>query len=152
MWTMHPNKQDIVQSKMQGFSLVSAIFILVILSLVGTYIVSISALSRTSGNLVNQGVKAYYAASSGLEWAIYKVAPSGGSPPYNCPASPSTFNVSIGGFAAYTVTVTCSSASFTENQVTYKVFQLTSTGQYGTVGSADYASRVLYTTVVQPGV
>lgn len=125
---------------------------MVILSLVGTYIVSISALSRTSGSLLSQGVKAYYAAKSGLEWATYKVAPNGGSAPFNCPASSSTFTVSIGGTAAYTVTVTCSQAAFTENNVTYNVFQLTSTAKYGTLGTTDYASRVLYTTVVQPGV
>jgi MSHA biogenesis protein MshP len=135
----------------RGFSIVSAIFILVILSLIGSYIVSISALTRSSGSLTSMGVKAYYAARSGLEWGTYIVAPLGGAGPFNCPVT-STVPLTQGGLAGFTATVSCVANSFTENGTTYKVFQITSQGQYGTPGSADYVSRLLYTTVVQPGV
>jgi len=139
----------------KGFSLVSAIFVIVILSLIGTYIVSISALTGASGSLAIQGVKAFYAAKSGLEWGIYKVAPSavsGGSAPYNCPASPTTLTLTQGGLAGFSAVVTCTQSAFTEGGVTYNVFQLSSTGQFATPASADYASRQLYATVIQPGV
>lgn len=136
-----------MRNQTNGFSIVSAMFILVILTLVGSYIVSVAALTRTSGNLVAQGVRTYYAAKSGLEWATYKVVQS----PFNCPAASTTFTVSIANSAVYSVTVTCTQNSFQENNITYNVFQLTSTGSYGTLGSLDYASRQVYATIIQPG-
>lgn len=159
-WKIPPNppfsKWGIGQRSAQGgFTLVSAIFIVVILSLIGTYIVSISALTGSSSSLALQGVKAYFAAKSGLEWGIYKVAPSavsGGLPPYNCPATPTTLTFSQGGLAGFTAVVSCVQGSFTESGVTYNTFQISSTGSFGVPASADYASRQLYTTVIQPGI
>jgi len=136
--------------KNTGFALVSALFVVVILSLIGAYIVSISALTRSSTNLTMQGVKAYYAARSGLEWGTFMV--TNGAGPYNCPTSPTTLNLTQGGLTGLTVTINCAANSYTEAGTTYKIFQLSAQGQYGAVGSAGYASRILYTTVVQPGV
>lgn len=138
--------------KQDGFSLVSAIFIVVILSLIGAYIVRLGALTNASTNLASLGIKAYYAAKSGLEWGVYKVAPSGGSAPFNCPTSPTTLTFTQGGLAGYSVQVSCISGSFTEYGTNYKIFQITATGQYGSASSTDYVSRKLYTTVVQPGI
>lgn len=141
--------------KQSGFSIMSAIFIVVVLALVGSYIVSLASLTAASGNLTVQGTKAYFAAKSGLEWGIYQVAPlagSGGSgPPYNCPTSPTTLTFSQGGLKGFNAVVTCTQAAFTEGNVNYNIFQITSVGQYGTAG-ADFALRQLYVTVVQPGV
>lgn len=138
--------------KQAGFTLMSAIFILVILTLIGTFIVSIASLSRSSDTLAMQGTRAYYAARSGLEWGIYKVAPAGGAPPYNCPTSPTTLTFSQGAMAGFTATITCAQTQFTEAGASYNMFQITSLAQYGTAGSLDYVSRRLYATVVQPGV
>lgn len=138
--------------KQIGFSLISAIFIIVILSLIGGYILSLSALTNQSTNLSGLGVKAYYAAKSGLEWGAYSVAPSGGAGPFNCPASPTTLNFTQGGLSGLSTTVTCTSNSFTEHGITYKIFQMSATGKYGVLGNADYVSRQLYMTIVQPGI
>jgi len=137
--------------KQSGFSIMSAIFIVVILALVGSYIVSLASLTVASGNLTVQGTKAYFAAKSGLEWGIYQVAPVGGAGPYNCPTSPTTLTFSQGGLKSFKTVVTCTQAAFTEGSVNYNIFQITSVGQYGTAG-ADFALRQLYVTVVQPGV
>ncbi len=136
----------------QGFTLMSAVFILVILTLIGTFIVSIASLARSADTLTVQGTRAYYAARSGLEWGIYQVAPSGGSPPYNCPTSPTTLTFSQGAMIGFTATVTCAQNQFTEAGANYNMFQITSLAQYSTVGSLDYVSRTLYVTVIQPGV
>lgn len=147
--------------KQTGFSLVSAIFIVVILGLIGSYIVSISALTSASSSLLGLGVKAYYAAKSGLEWGAYQVAPCptcpGGAGPYNCPASPTTITFTQGGLAGLSATVTCKVVdtpgnTFTEHGIIYKVFQINSTGQYGISGSGDFVSRQLYMTIIQPGI
>ncbi len=139
----------------KGFSIVAALFVVVILALIGSYIVSISALTNTSENLNIQGVKAYYAAKSGLEWGVYKVAPSaasGGGAPYNCPASPTNLTFTQGGLNGFTSTVTCTQSSFTEAGATYHIFQIKATGQYGTVDNIDYVFRELYANIIQPGV
>ncbi len=140
------------KNKEKGFSIVSALFIVVVLGLVGSYIVNLSVLTRASESLTIQGMRAYYAAKSGLEWGIYQVAPSGGSGPYNCPTSPTTISFTQGGLNNFTSTVTCTQSAYTEAGVTYNVFQISATGQYGTVNSVDYAFRELYSTVVQPGI
>lgn len=138
-----------------GFSIMSALFIVVILALIGSYIVSLASLTSSSGNLIVQGTKAYFAAKSGLEWGIYKVAPSAGSgssgPPYNCPTSPTTLTFSEGGLKGFQAIVSCSQVPFTEGNVNYNIFQINSVGQYGTAGP-DFALRQLYVTVIQPGV
>ncbi len=138
----------------KGFSIMSALFIVVILALIGSYIVNLSVLTGASSNLTIQGVKAYFAAKSGLEWGIYQVAPavgSGGSTTYNCPTSPTTLTFSQGGLKGFNVVVTCSQFAFTEGGINYNTFQINAQGQYG-ISGPDYASRQLYVTVVQPGV
>ena len=135
--------------KMSGFTLVSAIFIVVILSLVGTYMVSISALTRASSSLNIQGIKAYYAAKSGLEWAKAQVTRGG----FNCPAiNPTVLSLSQGGFSNFSVIINCRSNTFTEAGISYKIFELSSAGQFNTNNSSDYAARILYATVIQPGI
>ncbi len=136
--------------KQTGFSLVSAIFIIVILSLIGSYIVSLGALTNASTNLASLGVKAYYAAKSGLEWGIYQAAPAGGSAPFTCPASPTTLSFTQAGLTGLSAVINCSTNSFTEYGTSYKVFRFNVTGQYNTPGNADYVSRTLYATVIQP--
>ena len=138
--------------KQKGFALVSAIFIMVILSLIGRYILSLSTLSNTTTQLSGLGAKAYYAAKSGLEWCTYKVAPPGSVGPLTCPASKSTLTFKQGGLSGLSTLVTCRESVFTEYGISYKIFQINAIGQYGTVGDADYVSRELYITVVQKGI
>jgi MSHA biogenesis protein MshP len=135
--------------KQMGFSLVSAIFIVVILSLIGSYIVGLSALTNATINLSGLGVKAYYAAKSGLEWGAYTATP------INCPLSPAmnstTLSFTQGGLAGLSATVSCTSNSFTEHGTTYRIFQINAIGQYAESNNPDYVSRQLYMTLIQPG-
>ena len=56
-----------------GFSLVTAIFLLVILASLGAFIVTISGVQQTSSALDMQGSRAYQAARAGIEWGTYQV-------------------------------------------------------------------------------
>jgi MSHA biogenesis protein MshP len=145
----------IALKRANGFSIVAALFVVVVLALIGSYMVSLGALTQSSQSLSMQGVRAYYAARSGLEWGAYMVAPStasGGSEPYNCPTSPTTLSFTQGGLNGFTSTVTCSQSSFTEAGITYNTFQIRATGQYKTVGDMEYVFRELYTNIIQPGI
>jgi len=62
-----------------GFSLITAIFLLVILAALGAFILTISGTQQTSSALDVQGSSAYQAARAGIEWGSYQVL-IGGAP------------------------------------------------------------------------
>lgn len=139
-------------NRQKGFTLMTALFLLVILSLIASFIVSIAALTRDSDILTAQGTRAYYAAKSGLEWGIYQVTQGTGSPPsYNCPAPQTTITFTQGAMTGFSAVVKCTPNQYTEGGITYSVFQIISIGQYGTAGTLDNVSRQLNITVIQPG-
>jgi MSHA biogenesis protein MshP len=97
---------------MRGFSLVTGIFLLVVLSALGAFMVIFSGLQQNTVQNDILGVRAYYAARAGIDWALYQVTdPDNPAPPAPpafpvCPAG----NVTglAGSLAPFTVTVTCS--------------------------------------------
>jgi MSHA biogenesis protein MshP len=67
-------------ANLRGFAIVSAIFILVVLAVLGAFIVSISTNQQIGSAIDVQGVRAYQAARAGIEWGLYKVQ---STPAYN---------------------------------------------------------------------
>jgi MSHA biogenesis protein MshP len=57
----------------RGFAIVSAIFILVVLSVLGAAMVTLSTSQHLGSAQDVQGVRAYLAARSGAEWGMYQV-------------------------------------------------------------------------------
>lgn len=127
--------------RMQGFAIVTAIFILVVLAALGAFIVSISTNQQIGTALDIQGVRAYQATKSGVEWGIYQIE---ATPAYNfsygtpavavgnanpntraCPASPASFAPAAPTLAGFTVTVTCAATVDVNNGPT--VFRVVST-------------------------
>ena len=125
-----------------GFALVGAIFIVVIMASAGAYMLNISGVQRESTNLSLLGPRAYYAAHSGLEWALREAVAT----PATCPTG--TFSLTEGGVAGFDVTVTCSKTDHVENTATTTVFRITSKAELGTYGGRDYVSRTLESTVM----
>lgn len=136
--------------RMQGFAIVSAIFIIVVLAALGAFIVSVSTSQQVGAALDIQGVRAYQAAKSGVEWGIYQVE---ATPAYNfsygtpavavgsanpntraCPASPTSFVPAAPTLAAFTVTVTCVATVDANNGPT--IFRLISTACNEPTGGA----------------
>ncbi len=128
--------------RQRGFSLVSAIFLLVVLTVAGAYMVRISGVQRTTTSFALLGPKAYHAARSGIEWAIHEAIDVPGS----CPVGSTTtnsFNLSEGGLTGFGVTVTCTSAVHTEAGAAETIFDISSTAEFGSFGDRDYVSRRL---------
>jgi MSHA biogenesis protein MshP len=134
-----------------GFTLVAALFLIVVLAALGIAIVEFSAVQRQTVNLALKQTQAYFAAKSGLEYAFaftetnYNQA----TPATACANAPLT----PGGnqLTGITITVTCSGNSqHTENGKVFTVYQYTSVATYGTYGQPDYVSRTLNATMVQP--
>lgn len=125
-----------------GFVLPTAIFLLVVLAALGTYMVALSRTSHVSSALDIQGSRAYQAARAGIEWAAWQVIdPQNLQPsPAACPASPTT--LSLGGtLAGFAVSVTCSRTLATDGADAIAVYQITSTATAGVAGEVDYVER-----------
>jgi len=113
-----------------GFTIVSAIFILVVIAALGAFIVNISSSQQIGSALDVQGSRAYQAARAGIEWGVYQVQAStnyqfgfGTSPVGTnlkttasinvraCPTSPSSFTLPAPTLTGFTVTVTCTATT-----------------------------------------
>lgn len=122
----------------RGFALVGAIFILVVLSALGAFMLTMTGIQSGTALFSVQGARAYQAARSGIEWGIYQVVNTG--------CSNGSFTVE--GFA---VNLTCVDINtYTEGSDTYHVYKLTSKAELGSYGSAGYVSRTLTAQVGGP--
>ncbi len=120
-----------------GFSIVAAIFLLVVLALLGGFIVSVTGMQQSSGQLDVLGVRAYQSARAGMEWGAWQVLDpnntlnAGSCSPIvmpTCPASPTNLSSLAGSLSGFTVTVTCTpTAVTTEGNRNVSMFQLVAT-------------------------
>ena len=127
----------------RGFSLVSAIFLLVVIAALGTFAVTLSTTQQQSAALDVLGSRAYQASRAGIEWGAYQVLRNG-----SCPASqllaamPNTL-------ANFNVTVNCASAATTEAGTAVTIYQLTSIATQGTVATPNYVERQMSVTIAK---
>jgi MSHA biogenesis protein MshP len=135
------------QSYERGFSLVSAIFLLVVIAALGTFAVTLSTAQQQSAALDVLGARAYQAARTGIEWGAYQIIQSdvaasgfagacqtGGvlPQPGALPGTLSGFGVSVG----------CSASAHSEVAATVTMYRLTSTASTGApAGAPDYVER-----------
>jgi MSHA biogenesis protein MshP len=85
-----------------GVGLVTAIFLLVVLSGLAVAVVAISSAQHVTSALDVQGARAYQAARAGIEWGLFQSLRNGSCIPNTSFALPATS--SLNGFV---VTVTC---------------------------------------------
>jgi len=132
--------------RQRGFTIVSAIFLLVVLAGLGAAIANISTLQHTSSAMDVQGARAYQAARAGVEWGVYRQL----IPPASC-AGATSFVPPAPTLSTFTVTVTCTSATNNNAAPPITVYQITSNACNlpnaaepkcpGVSGSADYIER-----------
>lgn len=104
-----------------GFSLVTGIFLLVILAALGAFLVTVSGLFQVGSALDLQGARAYQAARAGIEWGAFQSLRNGA-----CPA-PTNLTFAGTGLADFTTTVVCTENSYTEQSATVIVDQVSAT-------------------------
>ena len=127
----------------RGFSIITAIFLLVVLSFLGIAMVSFSTSQHQSSAMDVMGSRAYQAARAGIEWAAYKVV----NEPQPALAPPgSNINLgSLGGtLAPFSVTVNWSAASHVEGASTIWIYDVVAVAQTGgSSGDPNYIERVV---------
>lgn len=128
----------------QGFSIVSAIFLLVVLAFLGVAMVSFSTTQQQSQALDVMGSRAYQAARAGIEWAAYNIVltPASAAAPWVDCMPGKTVEVA-GDLAPFSpVKVNCSAVSSVEGGITvwiYDVSAVAATG--GAPGDQNYVER-----------
>ncbi|MGQ0579823.1 MAG: hypothetical protein ACT4PQ_13065, partial [Betaproteobacteria bacterium] len=97
-----------------GFSLISAIFLLVVVTLLGAYVVTLSTSQHASEALDVEGARAYQAARAGINWGTWELlqAPASAyrtacdAATYAAPTSQALAGMA-GTLSAFTVDVQC---------------------------------------------
>jgi MSHA biogenesis protein MshP len=132
------------QVKQQGFSIVMAIFILVVLGLLGGYMVRLSGVQQTTSVYAIQGAKAYQAARAGLGWGATKINTGGSCADVNAQTA-----LTFPDLSGFTVALTCNATTYHEGTATPVIYQLSAHSEYGVYGNADYVSRELEESIVK---
>ena len=129
----------------RGFALISAIFILVVLALLGAMIVALSTTQHVGQARDLLGSRAYFAARAGIEWGVFAAL-------RNNACAPSTILPALAGSASgFAVVVTCSpSGPFDEGGTAVRIYQLTATATRGAAGASDRVERQLQAQVSTP--
>ncbi len=131
-------------AKQSGFGIVTAIFILVVLGLLGGYMVRVSGVEHATTTYTLQSTRAYQAARAGLGWAISKISAGGSCADVNAQTA-----LTLPDLTGFTVTLTCTLTTTIEGSTSPAIYQINALSQLGTYGSADYVSRELEVSIVK---
>jgi MSHA biogenesis protein MshP len=149
-----------------GFSVVAAIFLLVVLAVLAVIIASVTGIQQASSQLDVLAVRAYHAARTGMEWGAWQVldpnnnlngadctsGPGAGPVMSDCPAPATNLPALAGSLQPFAVTVTCTRVSATEGNRDIRVFNVVATACNqpdgggacpGPATNADYVERQL---------
>lgn len=141
-----------------GFTLVSVLFIIVVLAALGAAITKVSTRQHLGSAAEVESARALQAARAGLEWAAFQVLRNP-APPAAAPSCFGTTSFTAAGLTAYTVTVSCSQTAGSDGSTALAFYQLTanacnapSSGACPNAGSnpgTTYVERQLAWTVVR---
>ena len=123
-----------------GFSLVSAVFLLVVLAALGAFAVRLATLQQQTVTAGLRAAQAFEAAKTGVAWGAYRALSAG-------VCGSSTLNLTEGAAAGFRVSVTCTQRTHTEGTATVEVFVFDVRAESGVYGGPDYVSRRLQTKV-----
>jgi MSHA biogenesis protein MshP len=127
----------------QGFSIISAIFLLVVIAALGTFAVTLSTTQQQSGALDVMGTRAYQAARAGIEWAAFGVSQTASGVKWTG-CGPTNLGVLGGTLAPFNVDLACTAASSVEGTSTFWVYDVRAVAYTaGNVGDPGYVERVI---------
>lgn len=128
-----------LDSRQRGFSVVAAIFILVVLAVLAVIIASVTGVQHATSQLDVLGVRGYQAARAGMEWGVERVLDPRNTLNLNpatcnpvalppCPAPTQNLPALAGSLAPFTVTVRCTQLpDATEGNRSVRAFTLVAT-------------------------
>jgi len=146
----------------RGFSLITSIFLLVVVASLGALMMTFFTAQQQSSAIDSLGSRAYQAARLGIEWGAFQITQSGVVSPagfaggcQNPGGTTSSVPVTGTPLSLFTVGVSCSATSSVEGTTETWVYNMTAiaSGVDGaTPGSADYVEREIQAGVWSQGV
>jgi MSHA biogenesis protein MshP len=135
--------------RQSGFSIVAAIFIIVVLAALAAALVTVATLQHSGTGLDLQGVRAYEAARAGTEWGLYRVLdPDGAASPSLPTCWAGSASVTPGGsLSGFSVSATCTQTTTTELNRDIGVYTVVATASFGVANQPNYVARVVTATV-----
>lgn len=124
----------------QGFSLIAAVFLLVVLAGLGAYAVRLNTLQQQSVTAALRSAQAFEAARTGAAWGAFRAVNLG-----LCGAA--SLTLTEGAATGFRVSVQCRQSSHVEGTTAVRVFVLDVRAEAGVYGGPDYVSRRLQTKV-----
>jgi MSHA biogenesis protein MshP len=121
--------------------LVAALFLVVVLALVGAIMLRLVGVEGATASLSLRSARAYHAARSGVEWGAHQVAASG-----VCPA-PTTLSLTQAGVRGFSVVVTCTSSVHVDSVAPTSNYNIVATASAGTFGTPEFVSRRVQGTI-----
>lgn len=136
----------------RGFSLVTAIFILVVLATLMTYMLNLNVLQHSTVALEVQGARAMQAARAGVEYGVYQALNGASCSPGVDTTETLNFAATETALSLFSVSIDCTATAHTEAttpMVYYIITVLAENGSLalGTDANPDYISRKLRVTV-----
>jgi len=140
----------------RGFSLVSAIFLLVVVAAIGTFAMTLSTTQHHGSALDVSGARAYQAARAGVEWGVFQVLQNANATyatTCQTQATSETISPLAGTLADFNVVVQCTATANNEGERNAAsnnpiwVYRLTSTASRGVFASPDYVERQITVTI-----
>ncbi|TNC96194.1 MAG: MSHA bioproteinis protein MshP [Gallionellaceae bacterium] len=138
-----------MKNTQKGFSIISAIFLLVVLSFLGVAMVTFSTTQHQTVAMDVMGSRAYQAARAGVDWGAYQVLRNGGA---CAPTTTLPVGTLAGTLGQFDVSVTCGAVAASEvtaTSGTVTVYSLSSTATFGTLGQPSYVERQIQITIAQ---
>ena len=134
------------RQRQRGFSLIAAIFIVVVLAVLGAFMVTLNVLQHATSAAALQGARAFQAAQSGIEWGVYQALHGAACSAAPAQTTSGPFALNGAGLSDFQVTVTCTYTQYQEQSTNYNVYTISATATYGTFGNPDFVSRSLVIT------
>ncbi len=133
-------------SNVNGFTLITAIFLLVVVALLSVYMLNLRTVQQQTLVYGVQGARAMQAARTGIEWGVNRSLEAD-----NCPTTDLVFTaLDDAALSAFTITVTCTESVHIEGSTDIKTFQLRAMAHTGNYGTLDYVSRLMEASVSEP--
>ncbi len=130
-------------SSQRGFSLIAAVFLIVVLAVLGAFAVRIGSTQQQTVSLSIAQARALAAANTGIEFGSQQVLNGG-----NCGTT--TLVLTEMSLSGFTVKVGCTAVSHTALTLPKTSYALDAVAHKGAYGTPDYVSRHVTRTVTTP--
>lgn len=122
--------------------MIGALALLVVLGSTGAAMIRLTGIQQAGSSAALLGLRADWAARSGVEWALREAGRLGA-----CPAR-TTLGLSEGGLAGFEVTVRCTESAHAEGSAERAVLVIRSEARFGALGAQDFVLREIQASLV----